>query len=105
MKHNDENIILSVKKTVESIDPDAITIIHGSRARNEERVDSDWDFIIITNNPLDLELETKFRDRLYDLEIDIGQPFSFMFFSKDDWQNNQRLSPFYQNVIKDGISL
>ncbi len=85
------------------IDPKAEVILYGSRARGDERTDSDWDILILTNYPVDLEIERKFRDKLYDLELETGESFSVFAYSKNDWVTKQRITPFYQNVTQEGI--
>ncbi len=87
------------------IDPKAEVILFGSRARGDERTDSDWDILILTDYPADLQTERKFRDKLYDLELETGESFSVFAYSKKDWMTRQRITPFYQNVTREGIRL
>lgn len=90
---------------ISSIDPKAEVILYGSRARGDERDDSDWDILILTDYPVDLQIERKFRNKLYDLELETGESFSVFAYSKDDWQTRQRITPFYHNVSREGILL
>jgi len=87
------------------IDPKAEIILYGSRARGDERADSDWDILILTDYPVDLQIERNFREKLYDLELETGESFSVFAYSKKDWKTKQRITPFYQNVTQEGISL
>ena len=87
------------------IDPKAEIILYGSRARGDERKDSDWDILVLTDYPVDLNKERTFRDNLYDLELQTGEPFSIFVYSKNDWTTKQRITPFYSNVIQEGIRL
>lgn len=48
-----------IKKQVKDIDPFADIILYGSRARGEERSDSDWDILILINTKADIETEKK----------------------------------------------
>ena len=88
-----------------SVDSKAEVILYGSRARGDERADSDWDILILTDYPVDLATEEKFRDRLYDLELEIDEPLSVFIYSKNEWKRRQRITPFYRNVNKEGIAL
>ena len=88
-----------------SVDSKAEVILYGSRARGDERADSDWDILILTDYPVDLATEEKFRDRLYDLELEIDEPLSVFIYSKNEWKRRQRITPFYKNVNKEGIAL
>ena len=87
------------------IDPKAEIILYGSRARGDERPDSDWDILVLTDYPVDLKKERIFRDNLYELEIELGEPFSIFVYSKNDWITKQKISPFYSNVTQEGVSL
>ncbi len=103
MKTKTENISHLIRNSIHMIDPKAEVILYGSRARGDERTDSDWDILILTNYPVDLEIERKFRDKLYDLELETGESFSVFAYSKNDWVTKQRITPFYQNVTQEGI--
>ncbi len=98
-----EYISKLIRNSISSIDTKAEVILYGSRARGDERTDSDWDILILTDYSINLQIEKKFRDKLYDLELETGEPFSVFAFSKSDWQTKQRITPFYQNVIQEGI--
>ena len=105
MKEKTNTISQLIRRTIDSIDPKAKVILYGSRARGDEHADSDWDILILTDYPVDLETENKFRDKLYDLELETGEPLSIFIYSKDEWRRKQRITPFYRSVNKEGISL
>lgn len=94
-----------IRGCIDQIDPKAEVILYGSRARGDERELSDWDLLILTDYPTDLKTESKFRDKLYDLELETGQSFSVFAYSKDDWHTKHKITPFYENVIFEGVSL
>jgi len=105
MKAKTQHISQLIRNSIRSIDPKAEVILYGSRARGDERIDSDWDILILTDYYVNLQIERKFRDKLYDLELETGEPFSVFVYSKNDWQTKQRITPFYQNVTQEGIQL
>jgi len=105
MKAKTEQISQLIRNSVNSIDPKAEVILYGSRARGDERTDSDWDILILTDYSVSLQTERMFRDKIYDLELETGEPFSVFAYSKNDWQTKQRITPFYQNVTQEGILL
>lgn len=94
-----------IRQYVSDIDPTAQVILFGSRARGDDKQDSDWDLLILTDYPIKLEKEREFRNHLYDLELETGEPFSLFAFSHQEWNSKQRISPFFSNVNKEGISL
>ena len=105
MKRKTQHISKKIRNYINAIDPKAEVILYGSRARGDERSDSDWDILILTNYATDLITERKFRDKLYDLELETGEALSVFVYSKSDWQTKQRITPFFQNVSKEGIRI
>ncbi len=105
MKPKTKHITHLIRQKINTMDPEAEVILFGSRARGDERSESDWDILILTDYPADLQLERRFRQYLYDLELETGESFSVFVYSKSDWVSRQRITPFYQNVTQEGISL
>jgi len=105
MKKTKSQIRRLIREYVNSVDSKAEVILYGSKARGDERADSDWDILILTDYPVDLATEEKFRDKLYDLELEIDEPLSVFIYSKNEWKRRQRITPFYKNVNKEGIAL
>lgn len=105
MKEKTKNIITLIRKNISEIDPNAQIILYGSRARGNERNDSDWDILVLTDYPVDIERERSFRNHLYDLELETGEPFSIFVYSKVDWNTKQKITPFYHNVNIEGIQI
>jgi len=94
-----------IRQYISSVDPEAEVILYGSRARGNPRHDSDWDILVLTNYKADILTERKFRNRIYDLELETGECFSVFVYSKHDWQTIQSITPFYQNVTREGIRI
>lgn len=105
MKARTQHITQLIRNHVNELDHTAEVILYGSRARGDERKDSDWDILILTDYPVNLMAERKFRNKLYDLELETGEAFSVFVYSKKDWQTKQRITPFYQNVLREGMQI
>lgn len=105
MKKKTLKIAQLIKRNITEIDPSAQIILYGSRARGTEHKDSDWDILVLTNYPVDLNKEREFRDHLYDLELETGEPFSIFAYYNKDWETKQKVTPFYVSVSKEGILL
>lgn len=105
MKRKTFLIAQLIKQNIKEIDPKAQVVLYGSRARGNERPDSDWDLLLLTDYPIDINREREFRNHLYDLEIETGEPFSLFAYSKADWETKQNITPFYKSVSKEGIRL
>ena len=79
--------------------------LYGSRARGDNRPDSDWDMLVLLNRPH--HEDEDFRQISYplmELGFQLGQYFSVHTYSQQEWQNMSFL-PFYKNVERDKIEL
>jgi predicted nucleotidyltransferase len=105
MKSKERSIPNLIGLNIRETDPFAQVILFGSRARGEAKKESDWDILVLTDYPVNPEKEKIFRDHLYLLELEVEEPFSVFVYSKQDWENRQKITPFYHNVNKDGIRI
>jgi len=103
-KHKKE-ITSKIKSKVLSVASDAEVFLFGSQAREEEREDSDWDILILTTKKTDLKNEQKFRHQLFTLELEYGVALSTFVYSKHDWNTKYAVTPFYENIKKEGIKI
>lgn len=105
MEANTKQITHLIRNYINTIDANAEAILYGSRARGTENSESDWDIIILTDYAADLITERKFRDKLYDLELETGEVISVFVYSKQDWHTRQRVTPYYQNIRIEGVKI
>lgn len=99
-----EEVLKLVKEAVHEVDDKAEIILFGSRARGDFQKESDWDFLILTDNGEDFQIRKEIRNRLFYKELESGEVFSLIIHSQEYW-NKLRLSLFYREVEKDGIIL
>ncbi len=103
---NSSLIINKIKETIYNKDPKADAFLFGSRARGDNRPDSDWDIVILVDsNKITNEIEDRFRDGLYDIELETGQIISTFIYPKGFWESSLKFSPLYKNVTNEGIRL
>lgn len=103
---SNEAILDSIKTAIRMQDPSAQAYLFGSRARGDNRPDSDWDILILINSSnVTNEIEDKFRDVLYNIELESGQIISIFIYPKSYWQKKLKFSPLYSSVKKEGILL
>jgi predicted nucleotidyltransferase len=101
-----EAVLESITMAIHDQDPSAQAFLFGSRARGDHKHNSDWDILILVDNKnVTNEIEDKFRDVLYNIELESGQIISTFIYSKDYWQKKLKLSPLYESVKKEGIKL
>ncbi|MCK9641661.1 MAG: nucleotidyltransferase domain-containing protein [Prolixibacteraceae bacterium] len=101
-----DQIQYRIRKSIHEKDPKAMAYLFGSRARGDFRPDSDWDILILVDDDqVTNEIEDKFRDDLYDIELESGQIISTIIYPKDYWKNMLVYSPLFKNVTREGILL
>jgi len=100
-----KQILFQIKKSVKEIEPKSEIILYGSRARGDERQDSDWDLLILVPYPAGIKEEQKFRHKLFDVELKFGQAISTLVKYKNEWENKFTITPLYQNISQEGITL
>jgi uncharacterized protein len=105
MKTTKQQLLNSIKQSILSVVPDGKIILYGSHARGDERVDSDWDLLILLNKA---KVESADYDLisypLYELGWSEGELFSPKLYTIEDWKKRS-FTPFYKNVEKEGIVL
>lgn len=99
-------IIKQIKEIMNRIAPTAKTILYGSEARGEGRSDSDIDLLIlIDSEKMTLAQEEEITLPLYELELKTGVSISPLVMLKKLWENRPFKTPFYVNVMNEGIVL
>ncbi|MCF8371171.1 MAG: nucleotidyltransferase domain-containing protein [Bacteroidales bacterium] len=95
-----------IGKRIIDKDPKAEVILFGSHARGDARVDSDWDVLILIDQiKQDRTIEKIYRDAMFELELEIGQPISTFVFSKMEWVTKHSATPLYKNIQTEGVKL
>ena len=102
-----DEFIKQIKAGSEKIlPPGAVLWLFGSRARGDNREDSDWDILVLLNR------EGKATGKDYD---EIGYPLNELFWqqgqdvntiiqTRSEWQQKS-FTPFYKNVMQDAIAI
>jgi predicted nucleotidyltransferase len=100
--NNSGHILDEIKRIVSSRYPSAKIYLYGSRARGTASAGSDWDVLILLNKEkITPDIEESVTYPLYDLEFDTGEVISPMVYSEKEWNTRYRITPFYQNVMKE----
>lgn len=106
MSKAEEQILRAIAAKAKSVVPeDATVLLYGSRARGDNRKDSDWDLLILLNkdkvtlNDID-EVEYPIRE----MGWTIGEDINPILYTKKEWSDSS-FTPFHKNVIKDSVVL
>ncbi len=100
-----QQILLQIKRFIKEVEPESEIILYGSRARGEEKEESDWDILILVPYKAGIKEEQKFRHKLFDLELLFGEAISTLVKSKKEWEGKFRVTPLYNNIKQEGINL
>lgn len=99
-------ILSRIKQIVNSTEPLATVILFGSFARGDNKKYSDIDILILVDKDrISYSDEKRIKYPLYDLEFDTGKVISPIVFSRKDWETRHRITPFYENVKREGVLL
>ncbi|OJV38523.1 MAG: DNA polymerase III subunit beta [Bacteroidia bacterium 43-41] len=99
-------IINKIVKLAQANFPNSEIFLYGSRARNDSRKDSDWDLLILLNTTLlPFSNEQQILDDFYELELESGEIFSPLIYTKSDWENKHFFTPLYENIQNEGIRI
>ena len=103
---NRKEIVTQIRMIMRQMFPSAEVILYGSEARGEARSDSDIDLLILVDGEkLTLAQEDAVTTPLYELELQTGVAISPIVMLKKQWENRPMITPFYLNVMKEGVRL
>lgn len=106
MNLKEKDITNKIKRRILQLNTEAEVILFGSHASGKVHRDSDWDILILLNQPIvNRQTEKQYRDELFELELEIEEPISAFVFSRNDWEQKHKLTPLYQNIKREGIHL
>jgi len=97
-------VALAVKAAVQTFDPKAKVVLFGSRARGDARQDSDYDFLVLVNRPVDFQLKRQILDSLYEVELRTGCVIGTLIENVEAWQMMEH-SPIFSEIEQDGIAI
>lgn len=106
MKMDKDYIKNLIRTRIKQKNPNAEIILFGSQARGDFNKDSDWDILILLNQfDVSRDTEMEYREELFEVELETGEPISTFVFSKNDWESKHKVTPLYQNIKTEGIEL
>ena len=103
---NDDKILKLIINVVKDTAPNSEVYLYGSHARSDSNDQSDWDILILLDGQrVSFKTEVTFMDKFYELELETGEVFSPLIYSKSIWNTSYRNSYFYDNIKAEGVKL
>jgi uncharacterized protein len=100
------DILRKVKESVNRVEPSAEIILYGSRAREDFREGSDWDFLVLVEGHVDDTRTDRIRHQIYEVEWDTGEVLSSIVRSRDVWESPRcQAMPLYKNIKLEGVRI
>jgi predicted nucleotidyltransferase len=100
---NTREVTDMISARVHQTEPDAKVLLFGSRARGEARPDSDWDVMVLLNDQSKAG-RWEIHEKLWDLGLDVNAEINPVVYRFSEWENKS-FTPFYKNVMSEGIEL
>ena len=80
-------------------------VLYGSVARGEDTAESDVDIAVFVPSRMDRETEERLSDAVVDLNLKYDKVFSVIDIDEQTYLKWRKVTPFYQNVDREGITL
>ena len=101
-----KELLEQIKQAVLELEPDAETILYGSRSRRDAVPESDWDLLILVSGTVSDERTDRIRHRLYEIEWETGEVISSIVRNREDWNSDIfQVMPFRRQVLQEGVRL
>ncbi len=101
-----EDILRKVKEAVREVEPTGVIYLYGSRARRDDREDSDWDFLVLLDGPVDTARTDRIRHILYEIEWETGEILSCIVRNLQEWNSPQyEVLSLRENIEREGLPL
>jgi predicted nucleotidyltransferase len=84
--------------------PDANVILYGSRARGDADEYSDYDILVLVDQPVSMALKDQILSSVYPLELETGAMLTLVTYNRRQWESlPYREMPYHKNVERDGV--
>ena len=101
-----QSVIEQIKRLGKEVLPKGSNLIlYGSRARGDNRTDSDWDLLVLVDQEKQqLQDFDRYAYPFVEMGWQTGEEINPMLYTRKEWQQ-RHFTPFYHNVEHDKIEL
>jgi uncharacterized protein len=101
------DILQEIKRRVAEVEPGAQVLVYGSYARGEQGPESDIDLLILLpeGDRVGYDEGMRIKSPLYDLERHSGKLISPLVYTRTEWLERHKGTPFFHNVQREAMSL
>lgn len=99
-----EIVSLTVREVVRETIPFVRILLFGSRARNDERTDSDYDFLIVTPNTIEVKKKVSLRSKIRKKLLDKGIRSDILIQSEEELLSKKQIpGHIIRTILKEAI--
>ena len=100
------DVLQAIKDIVHTYPSEVEAWLFGSRARGDNRPDSDWDVLLLLDkDKVSDEDFDRYSYNLVELGWDVNAEINPLLFSKKQWAEQNRKSIFYHHVMDERVRL
>lgn len=100
----DKTLLSRCREAIRRAVPDADIILYGSRARGDGNEYSDYDILVLVNQPVNVALKDRILCNVYPLELETEAMLTVVTYDRQQWESlPYREMPFHKNVERDGV--
>ena len=106
MVNNDSNTLSIIKQTASKIIPGCKVLLFGSRARNDNDNESDYDFLVISDKTLDTQIKRSLKSILRKELARYKIPADVFVFSQEEINNKKEITGhIIKQILIEGVAI
>ena len=103
---SNNNVITSfIKSQVQKVVPHTKVLLFGSRASGTPTEESDWDILILTEQPVNTTIKKDIHTVLFPISVQIGAFINALTVEENEWLNNPSYYSLQQTITKGMLQL